>query len=138
MLKEFKPQKKPPKILNISQIKKLFEKGEFKQAHRCCKQMGYQLDDFSDSLKKMGRTMFYSRPGELLSLIHKYGIDVGCETRSILRSLLNQKDYHGFLKNVDRFKMHNNFKSEVEEAISNLKRPEEAQAWRRKFKKISV
>ena len=137
MLKEFKSKKKTS-TLNIGQIKRLFEKGEFKQAHRYCKQMGYQLDDFSDSLKKMGRTMFHSRPGELLSLIHKYGIDVGCETRSILRSLLNQNDYHGFLKNVDRFKMHNDFRSEVEEAISNLKRPEEAQAWRTKFKKMSA
>ena len=82
--------------------------------------------------------MFHSRPGELLSLIHKYGVDVGYDPQSILRSQFNRNDYHGFLKNVYQFRMLDNFKSEVEEAISNLKRVEEAQSWRTKFEKLST
>lgn len=136
MLKEFKPKEKPQKALNISEIELLLKKGKFKQAYRHCCQMGYQLDRF-DSFRKMCRRMFHSRPGELLSLIHKYGVDVGYDPQSILRSQFNRNDYHGFLKNVYQFRMLDNFKSEVEAAISNLKRAEEVQSWRTKFEKLS-
>ena len=81
--------------------------------------------------------MFYSSPGELVSLVYKHGIDVGYDIQSILRSQLSLKDYHGFLKNVHRFKLLNDFRPEVEYAINSLNRTEEAQAWRVKFQVLS-
>lgn len=137
MFKEFKPKHQDLKDLTFVEIESHFKKGDFKKAYRYCRDSGYQLENFTDALASMGRRMYHSRPGELLSIIHKYRIDVGYDVPSILRSQLKLKDYHGFLKNVHRFGILDDFKFEVQEAISNLKRPEEAQTWLEKFKTIS-
>lgn len=134
LLREFKPRRETGKG-SLSEIAELIEAGEFKKAYRYCRENGYRLDAFQKSLAKMGRKMFYSRPGELASLILRYRIDVGYDIRCILRSQLNLKDYHGFLKNVHRFHLVKEFEPEVEHAMSCLNRPEEAQAWRRKFRR---
>ena len=136
-MKEFKPRRGSRSEKNYSEIVALFESGDFKRAYRLCRENGYHLDSFQDSLTKMGRRMLYSRPGELVSLIHKYGIDVGYDIQSILRSQLSLKDYHGFLKNVHRFRLLNDFGAEVEHAINSLNRTEEARAWRMKFQEMS-
>ena len=136
MFKEFKPKQRGKK-LGYAEIEALFKKGDFKRAYRYCRENGFQLDSFQDSLIKMGRRMYYSRPAELASLIHEYNINVGYDLPSILRAQLNLKDYHGFLKNVHRFGLLAEFKVEVEDAISNLKREEEAQSWRVKFQAMS-
>ena len=137
MFKEFKPKQQDQKDVGYDEIEALFEKGDFKKAYRYCLQKGYQLDSFSDSLAKMSRKMYHSRPGALASLIYKYEIDVGYDIPSILRSQLRLNDYHGFLKNVYRFRMFDDFKSEVEDAINSLKRAEEAISWRVKFEEMS-
>ena len=123
--------------MGFAEIEALFEKGNFKRAYRLCRENGYQLDSFQDSLIKMGRKMYYSRPAELASLVHKYNINIGYDLPSILRSQLNLRDYHGFLKNVQRFGLLGEFKVEAEDAINNLKRAEEAQSWRVKFEAMS-
>ena len=133
MLRKFKPRRETASKKSHSEIAGLIERGEFKKAYRHCRENGYRLDAFQDSLTKMGRRMFYSRPGELVSLIRRYEIDVGYDIQSILRSQLSLKDYHGFLKNVHRCRLLGDFESEVEQAINCLNRTEEAQAWRGKF-----
>lgn len=133
MLREFKPKKNEPTRIEPHEIAALFEKGEFKKALAHCRRMGYSLDEFSESLAKMGKRMIGPRAGELLALVHKHKICVGYDVSAILRSQFRIRDYHGFLKNVHRFEAHGEFLSEVETAISNLTRPEEAEAWRTKF-----
>ena len=133
MLREFKPKRKEPDRIEPHELAALFEKGEFRKALAHCRKMVYSLDEFSESLTKMARQMIGPRPGELLALIHKHKIEVGYDVPAILRSQFRIRDYHGFLKNVHRFKAHGEFRSEVETAISNLTRPEEAEAWRTKF-----
>ena len=137
MFKEFKPKKPELKDITFVEIESLFKKGDFKTAYRHCRANNYQLECFSDALVSMGRRLYHSRPGELLSLIHKYGINVGFDIPSILREQLKLKDYHGFLKNVHRFGLLDAFKLEIQDAINNLRRPEEAQSWRVKFKMIN-
>ena len=133
MLREFKPRRENGGAKSHSDIAALIESGDFKRAYRYCRENGHPLDSFRDSLTKMGRRMLYSSPGELVSLINRYGIDVGCDIQSILRSQLSLKDYHGFLKNVHRFRLLSDFGPEVEHAIRSLNRTEEARAWRVKF-----
>ena len=133
MLREFKPKRHEPGRIEPHELAALFEKGEFRKALSHCRKMGYSLDEFSESLTKMAKNMIGPRPGELLALIHKHKIDVGYDVQAILRSQFRIRDYHGFLKNVHRFKAHGDFESEIETAISNLSRPEEAEAWRTKF-----
>ena len=133
MLREFKPKRNEPGRIEPHEIAALFEKGEFRKALAHCRRMGYSLDEFSESLAKMAKKMIGPKPGELLALLHKHKIDVGYDVPAILRSQLRIGDYHGFLKNVHRFKVYGDFESEVETAISNLTRSEEAEAWRTKF-----
>ncbi len=133
MFKEFKPKQRGGESIGHVEIEALFEKGDFKRAYRYCRENGYQLEVFQDSLIKMGRKMYYSRPGELASLVHRYNINVGYDLPSILRSQLKLRDYHGFLKNVQRSGLLGDFKAEVQDAINNLTREEEAQSWRVKF-----
>ena len=133
MLREFKPKRKEPARIESHEIAALFEKGEFRKALAHCRKMGYSLDEFSESLTKMAKNMIGPRPGELLALVHKHNIEVGYDVQAILRSQFRIRDYHGFLKNVHRFEAHGDFESEIETAISNLTRPEEAEAWRTKF-----
>ena len=133
MLREFKPLRAQRGHSDRSEIAGLFESGEFKKAYKYCRQMGFELDDFSDSLNVMGRKMFHSRPGELLALIYKYRIDAGYDIVGLLKSQLSLNDHHGFLKNVHRFGLFTDFAPEVEVAISSLKREKEAQAWRDKL-----
>ena len=137
MFKEFKPKKPDLKDITFVEIESLFKKGDFKTAYRHCRANNYQLECFSDALVSMGRRLYHSRPGELLSLIHKYGINVGYDIPTILREQLKLRDYHGFLKNVHRFGQLDAFKLEVKDAINNLSRPEEAQTWLMKFKMIN-
>ena len=137
MFKEFKPKQRGAENKGRAEIEALFEKGEFKRAYRYCRENGYELDSFQDSLIKMGRKMYYSRPAELVSLVHKYNINVGFDLPSILRSQLNLRDHHGFLKNVHRFGLLDEFKVEVGDAINSLRRAEEAQTWRVKFEAMS-
>ena len=133
MFKQFRPKPRSPRDVGTSEIAALFEKGDFKRAYRHCRDAGYQLDTFSASLVKMGRRMYYSKPGELASLVHKYKINVGIDVSTILKSQFAKRDHHGFLKNVHRFGLLDDFKAEVEEAINSLSRSEEAQSWRAKF-----
>ena len=133
MLREFKPLREERGHIDRSEIAGLFERGDFKKAYNYCRQMGFQLNDFSDSLSVMGRRMFHSRPAELLALIYKYRIDADYDIAGLLRSQLKLNDHHGFLKNVHRLGLFTDFAPEVKDAISKLKREEEAQAWRRKF-----
>ena len=136
MLREFKPKRNERNDIEPHEIAALFEKGEFKKALAYCRKMGYSLDEFSESLARMAKKMTGPRPGELLALIHKHKIDVGYDVSVILKSQFKIRDYHGFLKNVHRFKVHLDFEQEVETAISNLTRPEEAEAWRIKFARL--
>lgn len=133
MLKEFRPKGNEPHRIEPHEIAALFEKGEFRKALAYCRKMGYSLDEFSESLAKMGKKLIGPRPGELLALVHKHSIDVGYDVPTILRSQFRIRDYHGFLKNVHRFEAYWDFESEVETAISRLARSEEAEAWRIKF-----
>ncbi len=137
MLREFKPKRNEPSRIKPYEIAALFEKGEFRKALAHCRRMGYSLDEFSESLVKMGKKMIGPRPGELLALVHKHKIDVGYDVSALLRSQFRIRDYHGFLKNVHRFNAYGEFESEVETAISNLTRSEEAEAWRTKFARLS-
>ena len=137
MLREFNPRRESGSEKQYSEIAARIESGDFKRGYRLCRENGYRIDSFHDPLTKMGRRMFFSRPGELVSLIHKYGIDVGYDIESILRSQLGLKDYHGFLKNVHRLRLLDNFGPEVEHAIDSLNRTEEAEAWRLKFQGMS-
>lgn len=137
MVEEFKPARQNRNDVAFSEIEALFERGDFHKAYRYCREGGYRLEMFSNSLAWMGRRMFRSRPGELMSLIHRYGIDVGYDIALLLRSQLELKDYHGFLKNVHRFQMYAGFVAEVQDAIGNLKRAEEAQSWRVKFEEMN-
>lgn len=137
MLREFKPKREERNDIKSRDIGDLFEKGEFKKGLAHCRKMGYSLDDFSESLTRMAKGMIGPRPGELLALVHKYKINVGYDATTILRSQFRIRDYHGFLKNVHRFNAYRGFESEVETAISNLTRPEEAEAWRIKFARLS-
>ena len=136
-MREFKPRRERGSEKSYAEIAAIIESGDFKRAYRHCRESDYPLDSFQDSLAKMGRRMLYSRPGELVSLIYKYEIDVGYDIQSILRSQLSLKDYHGFLKNVHRFRLLNDFGPEVEYAINSLNRTEEAQVWRVKFQVMS-
>ena len=133
MLKEFRPKGNEPDRIEPHEIAALFEKGEFRKALAHCRKMGYSLDEFSESLAKMGKKMIGPRPGELLALVHKHSIDVGYDVPAMLRSQFRIRDYHGFLKNVHRFEAYWDFETEVENAISSLARSEEAEAWRIKF-----
>ena len=137
MLQEFKPRQPAHPKLKRAEIGSLFEQGDFKQAYRHCIERGYQLDDFSDSLAKMGRKMYYSRPAELAAIIYKHRLSADFDVPSILRSQLRLNDYHGFLKNVYRFRLFDVFRCEALEAIGKLRRHEEAQAWRLKFEAMS-
>ena len=133
MLREFKPEQQSSVGKSPDEIAKLIEKGDFKQAIRHCRQKGYQVERFSGSLRKMGRKMVHSRPGELASLIYKYKIDVGYDILFILSSQFNLKDYHGFLKNVYRYGVLPDFKPEVLTSIDSLNQEDEARSWRAKF-----
>ena len=137
MLREFKPKRNEPEGVEPHEIAVLFERGEFRKALVHCRRMGYSLDEFSDSLAKMAKKMIWARPGELLALVHTYNIDVGHDVPAILMSQFRIRDYHGFLKNVHRFDAYGDFVAEVETAISNLTRSEEAEAWRTKFARLS-
>ena len=137
MLREFKPKRNERDDIETHEIAALFETGEFRKALAHCRRMGYSLDEFSESLARMAKKMIGPRPGELLALVHKHKIDVGYDVPAILRSQFRIRDYHGFLKNVHRFKAHEEFESEVETAISNLTRSEEAESWRDKFGRLS-
>ena len=134
MLREFKPVRRNQGPLNHDEISALFVNGYFKQAYRHCRETGHELTDYSAALKEMGRKMLHSRPSELAALVYRYKIDVGCDVPLILESQLKQKDYHGFLKNVHRFGLLEKFRPEVDLAIGMLRREEEVQSWRTKFK----
>lgn len=136
VLREFKPKREERDDIEPNEIGALFEKGEFRKALAHCRKMGYPLNEFSESLAIMAKKMIGPRPGELLALIHKHKINVGYDVPAILRSQFRIRDYHGFLKNVYRFKAHGGFESEIETAISNLTRSEEADAWRTKFARL--
>ena len=71
LLREFKPRRESGSEKGYSEIAALIERGDFKRAYRHCRESGYRLDSFQDSLTKMGRRMFYSRPGELVSLVQQ-------------------------------------------------------------------
>ncbi len=137
MLREFKPKKGERENIEAHEIAALFEEGEFKQGFRYCRRLGLSLNEFSEALAIMAKQMIRSRPGELLGLIHKHQITVGYDVSAILESQYRIRDYHGFLKNVHRFKALREFEAEVETAISNLTRREEAEAWRTKFARLS-
>ena len=136
MLREFKPNRDDRDDIEPGEIAALFEKGQFKKALGYCRKMGFPLDAFSEPLSRMAKKMLGPRPGELLALIYKHKIDVGYDVSVILRSQLRIRDYHGFLKNVYRFKAHAEFEPEVEAAIANIARPIEAESWRIKFARL--
>ena len=136
MLREFKPRGNRPDDIEPQVIAALFEKGEFKRALGYCREMGYVLDEFSESLSTMGKRMLRPKPGELLALVYKHKIDVGYDVPTILRSQFRIRDYHGFLKNVHRFKAHAEFEAEIKTAILSLARPAEAATWRNKFARL--
>ena len=98
--------------------------------------MGFSLDGFSESLAIMAKKMIRPRPGELLALIHRHKINVGYDVPANLRSQFRIRDYHGFRKNVYRLNQYEEFESDVETAISNLTKFEEAEAWRPKFARL--
>ncbi len=137
VLREFKPKREERDDMEPHEIGAIFEKGEFRKALAHCRKMGFPLDEFSESLAIMAKKMIGPSPGELLALIHKHKINVGYDVPAILRAQFRIRDYHGFLKNVHRFKAHGEFESEIEIAISNLTRSEEAEAWRTKFARLS-
>jgi hypothetical protein len=74
--------------------------------------------------------------GTLLSAVFTLQIDVGYDPQTLLRRVYACHDYHGFLKQAERFKVGRGFVEEVEGAIQRILehgQADEAAAWRRKF-----
>ena len=138
MLRQFKPSKPSP--ANREDISRMFERGDYHKAIKQCKKAGHSLDEFQGSIEIMARRMLLGhRAGELLSLVHKYGISIQYDVPTLLRAMFAIPDYHGFLKQAHIFKAYAGFEDEIETAIQCLiekKQTADAEAWRRKFRAL--
>lgn len=135
MLKQFIPDAH----LSISreEIRQFFKAGDFHNAFSQLKKAGYHLDEFLDDILLGARKMIISnRASELLGYIHKYRFKTQYEIKTLLLGAFDASDYHGFLKNIFRFKLYKGLENEIENSIDYLLKKgqiADAQGWRRKI-----
>jgi hypothetical protein len=135
MIKEFKPTQ-DSEYFDEASIIQLIEKGELSKAMKICNKNKLSIKKYSQYFEKgVNRLILSHRTSELLSFIFNYPDILQVNKIEILKTTITHRDYHGFLKNCHRFKIHTELKSEIDLALSKL-RPEEAIAWSNKFNKM--
>jgi hypothetical protein len=138
MFKPFQPKDTPPST--GEEISRLFQKGDFQKAIQQAKKIGEPLCSFQADIEAGARKLLLSRrSSELLSTIYRNAIIVQYDLTTLLSAAFDAGDYHGFLKNAYRFKVHAGLDDKITGAIDCLMKKNQihdAQAWQRKFEEL--
>jgi hypothetical protein len=138
MFKEFKPTLAPK--LSREEIGAIFQKADFHSAPQECRKAGYKISEFQNDIEIGARkAMLSKRVGELLGFLFKNDIKTQYEISALLKAVFETGDYHGFLKNVHRFKIRKGLEVEIDKSISHLLskgQNTDAESWRRKIEEM--
>lgn len=138
MLKKFISDEIP--LLKREELQRLFQKGDLHNAFKQFKKSGYRFDEFQEEIQAGAKKMIISnRATELLGYIYKYGFNIQYDIKTLLVATFNAGDFHGFLKNVFRFKLYRGLEHEIETSIDHLIRKgqiADALAWRTKINSL--
>ena len=142
MFKDFRQHLRQivPKPVTREEIERLFKQGEFTVAQKLCRRANLQCSDFQESIEAGAKNAYFSRrTGVLLSFMYNTGVKVQYDLTTLLKSMFGANDYHGFLKQAHRFKIHVGIEKGIEIAIEKLiekRQIADAEGWRRKFKAL--
>jgi hypothetical protein len=142
MFKDFRQNLRQidPKPVTREDIERLFKQGKFTVAQKLCKRASLQCSDFQESIEVGAKRVYFSGGvGGLLSFMYNTGVKVQYDLTTLLKSMFGANDYHGFLKQAHRFKLHVGIEKEIEIAIEKLiekRQIHDAEGWRRKFKAL--
>ncbi|HNQ94574.1 MAG TPA: hypothetical protein PKK96_14750 [Anaerolineales bacterium] len=138
MLKEFKPNPAPK--LSREEIGTIFQNADFHTAPKECRKAGYKISEFQNDIEIGAQKAIMSRRvGELLGFLYKNDMKIQYEIPVLLKKVFEAGDYHGFLKNVHRFKIHKGLEIEIDKSISHLLNKgqnADADGWRRKIEDL--
>lgn len=132
-MKDFRTQvvHKPP---TLADVEILMKEGQLAKALRKARTAGLQIPQ--SEIDAAAVKMFHSgRAGELLALIGEPGLQLPCDTGTLLKRAFEAHDHHTFLKQVHRLGLGKAFAKEIEHSIVAIeaRAPQEAAAWRQKF-----
>lgn len=132
-----KPQQDASVPAVREKIRRLFQQGEFQKAVAECHQAGCPLGQFQAEWEQGAQRLVTTRrAGVVLDFMHKYNLRAQYEIRALLQAVFQAGDYHGFLKNVHRFKVLDDFENEIAASVAALTdkgHSADAQAWERKI-----
>ncbi|MEA5015091.1 MAG: hypothetical protein VB099_11070 [Candidatus Limiplasma sp.] len=135
MLKRFIPH--THHLNSREEISQFFKAGDFHNAFCQLKTTSYQINEFMGDIQVgAGKMLICHRASELLGYIHKYKFRTQYDVKTLLLGAFDAGDYHGFLKNVFRFKFYRGLDKEVENSINYLLgkgQVADAQGWRQKI-----
>ncbi len=109
--------------------------GNLTKALRCARPAGIVVSQ--EDIDAIAKAMFRAgRTSELLAMIGKFDVRLPYDARELLLRAFKAGDYHGFLKQAHRLGAAAGLESTIWEAIAAVERnaPQEADAWRRKFR----
>ena len=122
------------------EIRRCFQQGDFRKAVFECQRAGCPLGQFQADLEQGAERLVASRrAGTVLDFMDRYNLRVQYAVPALLRAVFEAGDYHGFLKNVHRFKAVNGFEHEVGASVAALTEKghaADAQAWEKKIKAL--
>lgn len=122
------------------EIRRCFQQGDFQKAVFECQQAGCPLGQFQADVEQGAHRLVTSRrAGVVLDFMHKYNVRVQYELPALLQAVFEAGDYHGFLKNIHRFKIVDGFEQEIGVSVAALTEKghaADAQAWQRKIQAL--
>lgn len=139
-LKEFKPTKASSSEVDLETLRKECRNGNVLGTLKSCKRLGISFDEINNDLEVGFKKLRLSkRAGEILSIYHDYGVIGQYSVNELLLDLYNRKDYPALLKQAHRFKVYQQLKEQIDEALKwHLdKGTPDASAWQEKFKAMS-
>ena len=129
-----------PHVETVTKVDDLFRRGELVKAVRLGRRLRVPDEVMRTKTLAAARAMYYRcLPGVLLSAVFSLQVDVGYDVATLLRRAYECHDYHGFLKQAERFRVGKEFSDEARGAIEKLEEQgqvAQASAWRRKLARV--
>lgn len=119
-------------------IRRFFQQGDFRKAVAECQRAGRPLGEFQADLEQGAQRLVTSRrAGIVLEFMDKYNLRVQYDLAALLQAVFDAGDYHGFLKNIHRFRVVDGFEQEIGASVAALTEKghsADAQAWQNKIR----
>jgi len=121
LFEDFRPHLSQPKALTEEEILQLLHRGDVAKALKALHRAGFEYSQYERAINAGLHVMVRRRRvGELLSILYKHKLRSDMSIIHLLRTMIQQNDIPGFLKQALRFEIYEGIEQEIDHALQWL------------------